>query len=347
LCLQSAVDVALPLFLGRGVIDGILLHTQDLGRLTLFALGGVGLFAIKGIFVYGQTYAMHFVGQRAVADLRRAIYEHVLRLPLDYFSRRRSGELISRMTSDVGVIQQTVTIGIIEGLQHVVTLGGILALIFYLHWKLALVSLVSLPLAAAAVGRFGERVRAYSGRLQGRIAEMTSLLNESLGAMRVVKAFNMEAASQRRFDEENERSFQAGMKSAQAMATVFPLVEIILMSGMGIVLWYGGREVVTGRLTLGELISFLAYLGMAARPVSSLTKSYGFLQQALAASSRIRTLLAAEPEPRAPAGGVKLPRLRGEIRWENVTFAYEPGQPVLRNVSLTVQPGEVVALVGP
>src|SRR5690606_15533670 len=124
-------------------------------------------------------------------------------------------------------------------------------------------------------------------------------------------------------------------------------VELILMSGMGVVLWFGGREVMMGHLTLGELISFLTYLGMAARPVSSLTKTYSFLQQALAASARIRSLLAAEPEPQPSPDDVTLPRVRGEVSLEGVTFAYEPGEVVLHDVSLTVEPGEVVALVGP
>lgn len=347
LALQTSVEVVLPLVIGRGVIDGILLESRDMRRLTWFVLGAVGLMGVKGLFAYGQLYATNYVGQRAVADLREAIYAHVLRLPIGYFSRQRSGEVISRMTSDVAVIQQLVMVGIIEGLQHSIMLVGILAFIFYLHWQLALVSLVTLPLAAAAVDRFGRRIRAHTARQQSQLGEVTSLLTESLAAIRVVKAFTMEKASRRRFREENERGFRASMRSAQAMATVFPVVELILMSGMGVVLWFGGREVVLGHLTLGELISFLTYLGMAARPVSSLTKTYSFLQQALAASSRIRSLLSEEPEPQPSADDAALPRLQGEVSLEGVTFAYEPDEVVLRDVSLTVEPGEVVALVGP
>jgi len=312
-----------------------------------FVVARAGHMGVKGLFANGQLYATKSVGERAVADLREAIYAHVLRLPIGYFSRRRSGEVISRMTSDVSVIQQLVMVGIIEGLQHSIMLVGILAFIFYLHWQLALVSLVTLPLAATAVDRFGRRIRAHTARQQSQLGEVTSLLTESLAAIRVVKAFTMEKASRRRFREENERGFRASMRSAQAMATVFPVVELILMSGMGVVLWFGGREVVMGHLTLGELISFLTYLGMAARPVSSLTKTYSFLQQALAASARIRSLLAAEPEPQPSPDDVTLPRVRGEVSLEGVTFAYEPGEVVLHDVSLTVEPGEVVALVGP
>src|SRR5690606_18319757 len=226
-------------------------------------------------------------------------------------------------------------------------LGGILAGLFWLHWQMALVALIVLPVAGLAVSKYGARIRAVSKRMHEKIGDMAALLGETIGAMRIVKAFVMEGQTRRRFREANERSFDVTMKSVQAQATLKPIVELILVAGMVLVLWYGGREVLAGRLTVGELMAFLGYLGMLSQPVSALTYHFSLIQQAAAAGERIAKLLAVAPEPQGSGQLKELPPVKGRIEFENVTFGYDPSSPVLRNVTLTIEPGQVVALVGP
>lgn len=345
--LQAAIAVALPLFFGVGVIDNVLLNLRDPALLGWVALGAVGIILLKGIVTYSQTYTMNYIGQRLVTDLRGNTYDHLLTLPLDFYSRRQSGELIARMTNDVAAIQQAVTLSVSEMLQYVLVLFGVLGALFWLHWQLALISLVLLPLAALAISKFGVRIRAFSQRMHERVGDMAALLGETVGAMRIVKAFTMEAFSRERFRESNEHNFEVSMKSIQAQATLRPVVELILVSGMVLVLWIGGREVISGHLSVGELMSFLAYLGMLSQPVSALTHQYSLVQQAVAAGERIGSLHDVEPEPHVSEKLEPLPPVTGTIELQSVSFGYEPDVPVLEQIDLTIAAGEAIALVGP
>lgn len=350
LCLivfQAAINVAFPLVLGVGIIDYVLLQMKDPMLLTLVAVGVIVLVLFKGLVTYGQTYSMNYIGQRFITDLRSNMYDHMMKLPLGFYGQRRSGELVSRMTNDVAAIQQALSLSIAEVLQYVLVLTGILVGLFWLHWQMAMVALVVLPLAALAVNKFGARIRAFSKRMHEKIGDMAALLSETIGAMRIVKAFTMEGMTRRRFREANEHSFNVTMKSVQAQATLKPIVELILVGGMVLVLWFGGREVISGNLTVGELMAFLGYLGMLSHPVSALTHHFALIQQASAAGERIRKLMEVAPEPQSSGQLIQLPQVEGRIEFENVTFAYEPGQPVLEDVTLTIEPGQVVALVGP
>jgi len=345
--LQAAVNVAIPLVFGVGVIDFVLLQARDPALLTWVAVGVIGLIFLKGLVTYAQTYSMNYIGQRLVTDLRANMYDHLLKLPLDFYGRRRSGDIISSMTNDVAAIQQAVTISISEVIQYVLMLAGILGGLFWLHWRMALVALVVLPLAALAINKYGARIRAFSKRMHEKIGDMAALLGETIGAMRVVKAFTMEGLTRSRFRRFNEHSFDVTMKSVQAQATLRPIVELILVAGMVLVLWFGGREVISGRLTVGELMAFLAYLGMLSQPVSALTHHFSLIQQAAAAGDRIGDLMAVAPEPQSSSRLKTMPPIEGAIEFDRVTFSYEPGAPVLKDVSLRIEPGQVVALVGP
>lgn len=341
----AVVDVSLPFLFGDVLVDGVLLTSDNFQLLHQVVVGGLLLFFVKGIFVYGQVYLMAYVGQKVVYDLRSRLYRHLLHMPLGQHLRHKSGSLVARMTSDIGVIQSAVTAGLTDLVLHSLSLFFIIVMLFVLNWRLALVSMIVLPAAAGAIRGYGGRIRKFTGRLQERIAGMTATLQESLEGIRVVKAFRMEKERQERFQKDNELSFGASMKSVQAMATVTPVVELILIGGMLIVLWFGGRSVLRNEMTPGGLVAFLGYLAMSTRPIGFLTKSFNLLQQAASAAERITDLMQS-PKEVIVQGGERLERPQGRVTFENVTFSYNPGTPVLKDVTFEALPGETIALVG-
>lgn len=341
-----AVDASLPLMFGKYLVDGVLLTEESYGMLQWMAIGGALLFLLKGIFMYGQVYLMSGVGQHVVFELRSHMYRHLLDLPLERHHEEKSGNIVSRMTSDVGVIQNAISAGVAEMIQHTLTLVVTITMLFVLNWRLALISMTMLPVALLAIQGYGSRIRSFTTRLQEGIADLTATLQESLEGIRIVKAFRMEEERRKRFEQGNKRSLSASMKAVQAMATVSPVMELILILGMMIVVWFGGRAVIRGTMSVGELVSFLAYLGMASRPVSFLTKSFNLLQQARAASERISHIMDEPVEEDAGQSTGTLQQVNGHIAFSNVTFSYETGRPVLNNISIEALPGETIALVG-
>ncbi|NMB24109.1 MAG: ABC transporter ATP-binding protein [Firmicutes bacterium] len=343
----ASVQVALPLVLGRGLFDHLLLDQASLRYLTYFALLIFLLFAIKGIFTYTAVYSMAFVSQRVAVDLRNAVFEQLHRLTLAYHQEHRTGEAVSRVISDVGLIQNSLTTGLADIWRDGLIAGGIIVMLLVLHWKLALVAMFTLPVLMYVANLYGRHLRRLSRAVQERVANLSSILQESLLGIRVIQAFNMEEREQERFLHENERSLAAGMRSAQLNALVWPVAELLLVGGMLVVVWYGSREVVVGRLTPGELVGFLGYIGMVSQPVSSLTRAFGVWQQALGAADRIFELLDEEPAVQELPSPVVLGRVEGRVTYEQVSFAYVSGQPVIEDINLAVEPGEIVALVGP
>ncbi|NLY29542.1 MAG: ABC transporter ATP-binding protein [Firmicutes bacterium] len=347
----AAVQVALPLILGRGLFDHLLIQTESLEGslqyLNYFILLVLLIFVLKGVFTYTAIYCMAFVSQRVVVELRNEIVEQLHRLTLAFHQERKTGAAVSRVTSDVSLIQNSLANSLPDLWKDSLILLGIIAALFTLHWKLALVTLITFPLLMLAASRYGSRLRSLSRTVQERVANLSAILQESLMGIRIIQAFTMEDQEQERFAQENERSFAAGMKSANLMAAVRPVTELLLVGGMLVVVWYGSREVVAGRLTPGELVGFLGYIGMISQPVNSLTRAFGTWQQALGAADRIFELLDVDAAVKEPAKPRRLGKVEGRVTFENVTFAYVPGQPVLQEINLEVEPGEIVALVGP
>ncbi|MBI2914298.1 MAG: ABC transporter ATP-binding protein [Firmicutes bacterium] len=343
----TGVRLALPLVLGVGLFDKILVEKGDLQLLNLIILAILGAYLVNGVLHYAQTYLLAYVGQRVIVDLRNSVFDQLQRLSLAFHERRRSGDIISRVTGDMGLVQAALTTGVADFIRDVATLAGILGMAVYIHWRLAAVSFAIFPVAAVAVGVYGRRIRTFTRQVQERLGAVTAVLQESLLGIRVVKAFNMEEYEKRRFAGHNEQSFAAAMKSTRIVATAAPVVELLLISGMTAVVWFGAREVVEARLSPGELVAFLTYAGMAAGPVAGITRTYGVFQQAFAAADRIFELLDMAPDLEEPGNAVHLGAVRGEVAFRGVSFAYEPGNWVLREIDLVARPGEVIALVGP
>lgn len=344
-----AATLLLPLMVGRGLFDRVLVERQ-IGQLHRLLWAAFLVYAVRGVFHYGGSYLAAFAGQRAVADLRARIHDHLQGLSLSYHQRHRVGEQVSRITADLGLVQSALTPGLAELIKEGLTLVGSAGLLVWVHWRLALVAFVVLPVTGVAVELYGRLIRRYTREAQDRVADVAAILHESLGAIRVVKAFTLEEQQRRRFAASNEQGFAAAMKSAQMMATAFPVVELLMLGAMALVIYAGTREVLAGRLSTGEMVAFLSYLAMLGGPVSSLGRLYAQAQQGVAAADRLAEILSEAPEASRAGGGVVLEpgRVRGAITMHHVSFRYEDtGVQVLHDVSLHVEPGEVVAVIGP
>jgi subfamily B ATP-binding cassette protein MsbA len=331
-------------YLVKPVLDEIFFK-KDLAMLKWLPLAIIGIFILKGIFDYGQAFLMSYVGQKIIADLREKVYSHIQSLSLSFFTKNPTGILMSRIMNDVGMIQGAVTDAVTGLLKDVFTIIGLVAVIFYRDWRLALIAMVVFPVAVYPVVKFGRKLRSYSTRSQTSMAELTTILLETITGTRIVKAFNMEDYERKRFAKENRRLFGIQIKSVRVRAITHPLMEILGGVGIACIVFYGGYNVIQGEATPGTFFSFLAALLMLYEPVKRLSGVNNTVQQGLAAAARIFEVLDTVPEVRDKPGARTLPAVSREVEYEDVSFKYEEDW-VLKNINLRIRAGEMVAFVG-
>jgi len=331
-------------FLVKPVLDDVFFK-KDLTMLKLIPLAIVALFLLKGFFDYGQSYLMSYVGQRIIADLREKIYSHLQSLSLSFFTRNPTGVLMSRITNDVSLVQGAVTDAVTGLLKDFFTIIGLVAVIFYRDWSLAIVALVVFPLAVYPIVNFGRKLRSYSFRSQSTMGDISSILMETISGNRIVKAFNMEDYESKRFARENRNLLEIILKSVRVRAISHPLMETLGGLGIAFIVFYGGYNVIKGVATPGTFFSFLAALLMLYEPVKRLSGINNTIQQGLAAASRIFEVLDTVPEIHSKPDSKVLSSVSKGIEFENVSFKYEEDW-VLKNINLRIKTGEVVAFVG-
>jgi subfamily B ATP-binding cassette protein MsbA len=331
-------------YLVKPVLDEIFFK-KDLAMLKWLPLAIIGIFILKGVFDYGQAFLMSYVGQKIIADLRERVYSHIQSLSLSFFTKNPTGILMSRIMNDVGMVQGAVTDAVTGLLKDVFTIMGLVAVIFYRDWKLALIAMVVFPVAVYPIVKFGRKLRAYSTRSQTSMAELTTILLETITGTRIVKAFNMEDYERKRFAKENRRLFGIQIKSVRVRAISHPLMEFLGGVGIACIVFYGGYNVIQGVSTPGTFFSFLAALLMLYEPVKRLSGVNNTVQQGLAAASRIFEVLDTVPEIRNKPGARTVPPVVREVEYRNVSFKYEEDW-VLKNINLRIQAGEMVAFVG-
>jgi ABC-type multidrug transport system fused ATPase/permease subunit len=336
-----------PYLAGLAIDEGI--KDGDLNALTMILIAFVSAALLNWGATYVQTYLINWVGQRALQDLRIQLFEHLQRLSIGFYSRNKAGVLISRITNDVQALDQLVTEGIQTLFSATLTLIGTTVILIVLDPSLALVTFLTFPVLL--VGSVIFRI-ASSGAYRltrEKIALVTAYLQETLSGVRIVRAFGQEPRHRRRFAELNDEHRDANMQTVYLNAAYFPSVELLSAVATAAILIYGGNQVLDGAVTIGVLASFIFYLQSFFDPIQSLSQLYTTYQAGMAALDKIFELLDEEPDLRDRPGAVELPRVRGEIEFENVTFAYglkEDEAPALENVSLHVPPGQTVALVG-
>ncbi len=320
--------------------------TEPLRLLYLMAVTVVVLFIFKGIFNFIQSYLMSDIGQRVVRDVRSKLYSKLQDLSLDYFTRKRSGELISRITNDVKLIENAASYGFTDLIYQSFQVMMFTFLIFYIHWKLALVSLVILPLVSIPIILVGRVLKRLSIRSQEKMADINSLLVETISGVRIVKAFSMEEFENSKFTAHNQGYYRIMMKSIKRMLILSPVTEIIGVFGGIFVFVWAGKEVIAGELSFGIFGLFLASLLSMIRPFKKLSRVHSLNQQAIAASNRVHEVLDTKATVIEKDQAIKLPVIKKSIVFDSVSFKYEDNQ-VLDDINLEVKLGEVLAIVGP
>src|SRR5437867_3127740 len=336
---------AMPNWLA-GVVSFI--GTDKLSILNFAVLAVITIAIFAAISSYFEKYLTTSVGQWVMHDLRRVLYWHIQRLSLSYHDHKRTGDLISRVTSDIDAVQSLISNVMLGMLVNVLTLMGMVLVMFYLNWEFTLIALLVVPGLFLVVYHYTHRIKKASRAMRRKEGEVVNVLEEVLSSIRVVKAFAREDYEQQRFERESRASVETALEARNVKAKLPPIVEMIVACGTCLVLWYGARLVLTGTLTSGELLVFLLYLGKMYKPMRELSKMTDTISKASVGWERIREVLENEMQIRDVRGAKRAPGFKGKIEFDRVNFSYDRGsEQVLRDLNLEIEPGQLAALVGP
>ena len=341
----SALQLVQP-YLIKLAIDRYI-AAGDLSGLNRMALGFLAILLGSFACEYVQTFAMQLTGQRIMFDLRMQIYRHLQRLDIQFYDRNPVGRLMTRVTTDVDVLNDLFTSGVITVFGDVFTLAGIMIVMLSLNWRLALVAFAVLPLIVLVTQWFRRNVRESYRTVRTWIAKINAYLQENIGGMATVQLFRREQRNFRRFDEINQGHRDANLDSIFYYAVFYPAIEAIGALAAALIIWYGGSRVLAGALTLGALVAFIQYSQRFFRPISDLSEKFNLLQASMASSERIFTLLDTGVVIRNPEAPVaRASPARGHIAFDHVSFGYGTDDKVLHDISFEVAPGERVGIVG-
>jgi len=343
------VIAAVSILLLPGLFQNLTIHMKlrDFKYLGIFFRQGMALLFLRFISLYGQTYFNAYVCQRAITDLRNGIYEHLLKMSFSFHAKWRTGELISRTVSDIDIIQNVLLHNFSNLLLYVLMSLGLTLKMFDLNWRLALIIGAVAPVVGFAMSWFGERIKRITSIVQAKVADISSLIQETISGIRTVKAFSREEHEIGRFNKENERNFLTSMKRARVEAIQEPVVEVLAFLGILVVVWYGARCMMNGTMDLSRAVAFVTVILFIREPVVGFSRAYSQWQQAFVSSNRVFEILDKSVETIEKSGPVKIPSIKGAIKMEGVSFHYEEGKTVLSDISLDIMPGEIIALVGP
>ena len=330
----------------KDMVDQVL-KEKNTEMLNYIVISIIVVFIIRGIAFYGQSYLMNYVGQRVIIDIRKAVFEKLQRLSLDFYDKNKTGTIMSYVTNDVNALQSAMVENVVEMVTESVILIASIVMMIYLDWRLFLVTFSTFPVVLLFIDQFGKRIRKSGSRIQEATADITSVLQETVSSARVIKSFVREEYEINRFDKENMNNFRANMKYAQLSATLTPTIEFVAAVGVTIILWYGGNSVINGTITAGSLVAFLTYAVNISNPIKRLSRVIGNIQRAMAAAQRVFDVLDLPESIKNLPEAKVLPTVKGQVSFNNVSFSYNPGEQVLNNVSFSVKPGEMIAFVGP
>jgi ATP-binding cassette subfamily B protein len=333
-----------------GWVTQLILETAGADKLAALKFAVIAVLviaAIGAICSYAQKYLSTRVGQWVLHDLRQTLYYHMQRLSIAYHDQKRTGDLISRVTSDIDSIQSFISSELLDALSNSLTLVGMVVVMFYINWRFTLIALSVAPILLAVVYKYTRRIKQAAREVRKKESEIVSVIQEVLSSIRVVKAYAREDYEQRRLEEESLEAVEVALRARSLKAKLVPLVEMIVAVGTCLVLWFGARWVLAGILSAGSLILFIWYLGKMYKPMQDLSKMTDAYSKAAVGYERIREVLETDSEVRDLPGAWPVGRLRGEIQFEKVTFGYDPNRPILKDVSFNIEARQVAAFVGP
>jgi len=341
----SATNLAVPLYI-RNLVD-IVMVEKNLEYLDSIALAISFLFLVQLICQTIHNYLFDVTEKRVIADFRIKLFNHLHKMSVSYFVKRRTGEIMSRMTNDVTTIENIVTDLPATMIQQSIRLLGGIIIIIYMNWKLTFMILVLAPALALFARVFGRKLKKLSTEIQDKLAVSTTVLEENISCYQVVKSFVRDHLESNRFSKAIEDSFISARKRVIISAFFGPSIGFIAFSTSLVLLWYGGREVITGQISPGELIAFILYATIIAGPMGSFARMYTRLQEGLGASKRLFELLDTQGEVRSLPNAQIMPKVSGQIEFDSTCFYYQENREVIKNISFKVEPGQTIALVGP
>ena len=321
--------------------------TDKLAMLKFACFAVLAIAVLDAVSSYAEKYLTTSVGQWISYDLRRHIYAHIQKLSLAFHDNKRTGDLISRVTDDIDSIQSFITSGLLGVLVNSITLLGMIGVMFYLNWRFTLIALSVAPALFAVIFIFTRRIKKASRAVRKKEGEITSVVEEVLSSMRVVKAFAREDYEVRRLEHESLEGVEIALRARGLKAKLTPFVDIIVAAGTCLVLWFGARLVLSSQLSPGELVVFIFYLGKMYKPMRELSKMTDTYTKAAVGYERVREVLETDKEIKDSRQAVPAPKLKGQIEFDHVSFHYTPDTPILEDVSFRIEAGQVAALVGP
>ncbi len=340
----TGFSLAVPWLL-RDIIDTVI-SQGDRSLLVLTAAGIVVAIILRGITAYGNNYLSEAVSQQIVYDIRSALYDHLQRLSFAYHDRTQTGQLMSRATADVEAVRMSLSRGILGLVHTFILFGGISYILISMNWKLALLSLSFIPVIGVSAVMVSRRLRDIWFRIQTLLGVMGTTLEENLTGVKVVKAFSRHREESQKFSDQANQLYHQEMNADRQISFNMPLMVFLISLPIALILWYGGRQVIAGTLTIGGLTQFIFYFGLAAMPIRRLGFITNLFSRSMSAGERILEILDAESPVQEKAGAIELKGVRGEVAFENVSFNYDSTIPMLKNISFKVSPGTLVALAG-
>ncbi len=347
LCLvvASVTNLAVPLYIKK-LVDVVMVD-KNMSLMNSLTLSIAGLFLIQLIFSTAHNYLFDLTEKRAITDFRIKLFRHLHTLSLSFFVKRRTGEIVSRMTNDITTIENIVTDLPATLLQQSIRLLGGIIIITYMNWKLTGLVLVLAPVLVIFARIFGRRLKKLSTEIQDKLAVSTTILEENISCIQVVKSFVREKLENERFSKALEDSYQSAKKRVIISSFFGPSIGFIAFSTSLILLWYGGREVILGAISPGELIAFILYATIIAGPMGSFARLYARVQEGIGASKRVFEILDMKGEVRDAPDAKPIPELTGKVEFDDVSFYYREDQEIIKGICFSVEPGQTVALVGP
>lgn len=345
LIITSLTNLAVPLYVKR-LVDVVMVQ-KNLEALNTIAVMIALLFIVQLLFSTAHNYLFDFTEKRVMTDFRKKLFSHLQTLSLSFFVKRRTGEIVSRMTNDVSTIEGIITDLPATALQQAIRLVGGIVIIIYMNWRLTFMVLALAPVLVLFARTFGRKLKRLSTEIQDKLAASTIILEENISCTQMVKSFVQESFESERFSNAVENSFQAARKRVQIASFFGPAIGFIAFSTSLTLLWFGGKQVITGTMSPGELIAFILYATIIAGPMGSFARMFTRLQEGMGAGQRLFEIFDTQAEVRDNPNAHAIPPIKGKLEVSHLRFHYREDQEVLHDITFSVEPGKMVALVGP